>query len=80
MDIDNFKSLNETLGHDHGDALLRLVATRLSSCIGRHTLARQGGDEFAVVLEDLPVDSLEAGRCTDKWVVPSCKRCARRFI
>lgn len=67
LDIDNFKSLNETLGHDHGDALLRLVATRLSSCIaGRHTLARQGGDEFAVVLEDLPVDPLEAGRCTEQ--------------
>lgn len=67
LDIDNFKSLNETLGHDHGDALLRLVATRLSSCIaGRHTLARQGGDEFAVVLEDLPVDCLEAGRCTEQ--------------
>ena len=66
LDIDNFKSLNETLGHDHGDALLRLVATRLSGCIvGHHTLARQGGDEFAVVLEDLPVDPLEAGRCTE---------------
>lgn len=66
LDIDNFKSLNETLGHDHGDALLRLVATRLSGCIvGHHTLARQGGDEFAVVLEDLPADPLEAGRCTE---------------
>ena len=67
LDIDNFKSLNETLGHDHGDALLGLVATRLSGCIaGRHTLARQGGDEFAVVLEDLPADPLEAGRRTEQ--------------
>lgn len=67
LDIDNFKALNETLGHEHGDALLRLVATRLSGCIaGRHTLARQGGDEFAVVLEDLPVDPLEAGRSTEQ--------------
>jgi diguanylate cyclase (GGDEF)-like protein/PAS domain S-box-containing protein len=67
LDIDNFKSLNETLGHEHGDALLRLVATRLSNCIvGRHTLARQGGDEFAVVLEDLPVDALDAGRSTEQ--------------
>ncbi|MEG2768345.1 MAG: EAL domain-containing protein, partial [Comamonas sp.] len=67
LDIDNFKSLNETLGHQHGDALLRLVATRLSNCIaGRHTLARQGGDEFAVVLEDLPTDALEAGRYTEQ--------------
>lgn len=63
LDIDNFKSLNETLGHQYGDALLRLVATRLSNCIaGKHTLARQGGDEFAVVLEDLPPDSMDAGR------------------
>lgn len=67
LDIDNFKSLNETLGHEHGDALLRLVATRLSNCIaGRHTLARQGGDEFAVVLEDLPIDPLDAGRSTEQ--------------
>ncbi len=67
LDIDNFKALNETLGHEHGDALLRLVATRLSGCIaGRHTLARQGGDEFAVVLEDLPMDPLEAGRSTEQ--------------
>ena len=67
LDIDNFKSLNETLGHQHGDALLRLVATRLSNCIaGRHTLARQGGDEFAVVLADLPTDALEAGRYTEQ--------------
>lgn len=63
LDIDNFKSLNETLGHQHGDVLLRLVATRLSNCIaGQYTLARQGGDEFAVVLEDLPSEPLEAGR------------------
>ena len=67
LDLDNFKSLNETLGHELGDDLLRLVATRLSHCIaGRSTLARQGGDEFAVVLEDLPVDALEAGRCTEQ--------------
>ncbi|MGE8397179.1 MAG: diguanylate cyclase domain-containing protein, partial [Comamonas sp.] len=67
LDIDNFKSLNETLGHEHGDALLRLVATRLSNCIaGRYTLARQGGDEFAVVLEDLPADAVDAGRSTEQ--------------
>lgn len=67
LDLDNFKALNETLGHQLGDALLRLVATRLSHCIsGQHTLARQGGDEFAVVLEDLPADPLEAGRCTEQ--------------
>lgn len=67
LDIDNFKALNETLGHQHGDALLRMVATRLENCIAdKHTLARQGGDEFAVVLEDLPQDSLEAARHTEQ--------------
>ena len=67
LDIDNFKSLNETLGHAHGDALLRLVATRLSSCIpAKHTLARQGGDEFAVVLEDLPAGALECAHQTEQ--------------
>ncbi|MBF6631277.1 MAG: EAL domain-containing protein [Comamonas sp.] len=66
LDIDNFKSLNETLGHELGDALLRMVATRLANCIaGKHTLSRQGGDEFAVVLEDLPLEALEAGRATE---------------
>lgn len=67
LDIDNFKALNETVGHEHGDALLKLVATRLSGCIpAKHTLARQGGDEFAVVLEDLPAGALESAHQTEQ--------------
>ncbi|MET1113638.1 MAG: EAL domain-containing protein [Comamonas sp.] len=57
LDVDNFKTLNETRGHDQGDALLRQVATRLRDAVdGAHTVGRQGGDEFVVVLEDLGED------------------------
>ncbi|PJI97503.1 diguanylate cyclase/phosphodiesterase with PAS/PAC and Chase sensor(s) [Acidovorax sp. 69] len=54
LDLDNFKTLNETRGHDRGDALLLQVAHRLRGCVHEDdTVARQGGDEFVVVLEDL---------------------------
>jgi diguanylate cyclase (GGDEF)-like protein len=54
IDLDDFKTLNETMGHDTGDALLRQVASRLSSCVGPNDIvARVGGDEFVVMLEGL---------------------------
>ncbi len=54
LDLDGFKHVNDTLGHDAGDAMLREVAGRLSRQLGaRGTLARLGGDEFAAVLPGL---------------------------
>lgn len=66
IDLDHFKTINDSLGHDIGDLLLKEVAERLLVCVrNEDTVARQGGDEFIVVLNTI-AESLDAAKVAQK--------------
>jgi diguanylate cyclase (GGDEF)-like protein/PAS domain S-box-containing protein len=63
LDMDRFKVLNDTLGHDYGDLLLIEVAVRIKHCVREvDTVARLGGDEFVILIEDLGKDAAESSQ------------------
>jgi diguanylate cyclase (GGDEF)-like protein/PAS domain S-box-containing protein len=71
LDLDHFKNINDTLGHDVGDYLLIKVTERIKNCLrSSDTLARLGGDEFIILLEDI----------TDKQIVKVATKLCESFI
>lgn len=73
VDLDRFKSINDSLGHETGDALLKIVAERLVRCVrSTDTIARLSGDEFAMVLSDL-AQGQDAGQVAQKVLDAVCR-------
>ncbi len=80
IDLDNFKLLNDTHGHDRGDQLLIEVALRLQACVREgDSVARLGGDEFVVMLEDLHSEASEAASQTETVAEKIIEHLARPY-
>ena len=68
VDLDGFKRVNDSLGHDAGDAVLKITAERFQACLrGEDTVARIGGDEFLVVVSGV-IESTQAAQVAEKLV------------
>lgn len=84
IDLDRFKEVNDTLGHDYGDLLLQGAAKRLLSCVREtDTVARLGGDEFLVILgniDDLSVIERVAGNILRQLGEPFILKDSRSFV
>ena len=73
IDLDNFKTVNDSLGHSAGDQLLRAFAHRLVQCTrAGDTVARLGGDEFAVLIDHAP--NVEAAMAVARQVLDACRQ------
>ncbi len=84
IDIDHFKTINDSLGHMMGDQFLVAIAQRLKACLPQQALlARLGGDEFAILLDDVTNDALVssvADRVQQAFVSPLCVDTAETFV
>ncbi|WP_457939343.1 putative bifunctional diguanylate cyclase/phosphodiesterase [Mesorhizobium sp. 10J20-29] len=76
IDIDHFKEINDTLGHDAGDCLLRFAANVLRDVAGSNgVVGRLGGDEFAILVEDLPAQAFQ-----ETWALSIQERLREGFV
>jgi diguanylate cyclase (GGDEF)-like protein/PAS domain S-box-containing protein len=83
LDLDHFKSVNDTLGHPVGDQLLKVLADRLRHCIREaDTISRLGGDEFAIIMTGLqqPADAAELARRVRDSVTNPCELDGHRIV
>lgn len=81
LDLDNFKSVNDTAGHAAGDLAIRQIAARFRDVVrGRDTLARLGGDEFGLLLERCPAERAPACGATASGGGILCPALERRNI
>lgn len=72
LDLDEFKQINDTLGHDVGDALLKVVAGRMASAVrSGDVVARQGGDEFIIVLTE--ISAADAAPMVAEKIIEKCR-------